>query len=122
VVNKSPAPATVTGVKLEIIKDRREYPFSYREDATNDEAPFYVSLLGSNVFATQARQLTDLMKLITSYPLDQGTHKAGSLIFLFDSVPALTNPVQMRLTLTDAYGDEHSVEQEVDYVEGCWMD
>jgi hypothetical protein len=122
VVNNSPAPVTVTEVNLEIVKDGREYPFAYREDSTNDEAPFHVGLLDSNAFTTQARQLTDLMKVITSSPLERGTHRAGSLIFLFDSVPVLTDPVRVRLTLTDAYGDKHSVEQEVAYVEGCWMD
>ena len=122
VVNKSPTPVTVKGVKLEIIEGENVHLFKYRENATEDEAQFYVNLLGTSSFAIQKRKLSDLLDEIEAHPLERGIHKSGDLIFIFDDFARFTNPIRLRLTLIDAFGEEHRTEQSLECIDRVWMD
>lgn len=121
VVNRNDVPVTVKAVNLEIVSNDRVISFRYRENATNTETKLWVEVLYENRHAMQTIATTDLLDVVSTHPLERGIHKSGSLIFRFDELPPSDN-LRVRLTLTDAFGDDHVTGQDVEVIRGVWTD
>jgi hypothetical protein len=76
VVNRSAVSVTVKAVNLEIVLTDRIVPFTYRENATNDEVKFHVEVINENRMALQSAATNDLLDEISSHPLEKGIHKS----------------------------------------------
>lgn len=121
VVNSSVTATTIKGAKLEIIEDGRNEMFTFRESASQT-ATFRVPIVDTNHYVERPTRLEDILDQLEHEPLARGIHRAGDLIFIFDQRTECANPARVRLTLIDAFGNDHSTEQEIEIRQGIWIE